>query len=210
MFCGSFKILIDFDDHGAVHLAELKQKRERCKGACFKLSAACFKENICSHGFLCLPVAVWLQDNFSEYGTIGLNLRTSKRCPPKRPPKFDLAVSRTVGTLAACHQTGGVESRTAEQSFLRWCACCWLCFKFNTPAAAGVRVDGKTLPAKSVVIAMGPWSGDATRWIPGVPRIGGQKAHSILVRPSRPVGADCLFAQVVTSSGENHDFDPLA
>ncbi|KAK9904744.1 hypothetical protein WJX75_001711 [Coccomyxa subellipsoidea] len=69
----------------------------------------------------------------------------------------------------------------------------------------GVRVDGKTLPAKSVVIAMGPWSGDATRWIPGLPRIGGQKAHSILVRPSRPVGADCLFAQVVTSSGERKE-----
>ena len=28
-----------------------KKKRERCKGACFKASAACFKENVCSHVF---------------------------------------------------------------------------------------------------------------------------------------------------------------
>ncbi|CAL8464301.1 g3836 [Coccomyxa elongata] len=66
----------------------------------------------------------------------------------------------------------------------------------------GVTVDGRRLPAKAVVIAMGPWSGDATAWFPGLPRIGGQKAHSILVRPARPVGADCLFAQLVTSSGQ--------
>lgn len=62
-------------------------------------------------------------------------------------------------------------------------------------------MEGQLLPARAVVIAMGPWSGDAAAWFPGLPRIGGQKAHSILVRPARPVGADCLFAQLVTSSG---------
>jgi glycine/D-amino acid oxidase-like deaminating enzyme len=69
------------------------------------------------------------------------------------------------------------------------------------PLLPGVTVDGKVLPAMAVVIAMGPWSADAALWFPGLPRIGGQKAHSILVRPQAPVGADCLFAQIVTSSG---------
>ncbi|EIE18649.1 D-amino acid oxidase, partial [Coccomyxa subellipsoidea C-169] len=71
--------------------------------------------------------------------------------------------------------------------------------------ALSVRLDGEMLPAGRVVIAMGPWSGDAARWLPGLPRISGQKAHSILVRPSRPVGADCLFAQVVSSSGQRKE-----
>ncbi len=68
-------------------------------------------------------------------------------------------------------------------------------------ARAGVWVDGQRVAARHVIIAMGPWSADAAEWVPGLPRIGGQKAHSILMRPSRPVGPDCLFTQFVTSSG---------
>ena len=66
----------------------------------------------------------------------------------------------------------------------------------------GVNVDGDIIPADKVVIAMGPWSGDAARWLPDVPSISGQKAHSILVRPTEAIGADCLFTQFQNSSGE--------
>ena len=63
-------------------------------------------------------------------------------------------------------------------------------------------VDGETIPADKVIIAMGPWSGDAAMWLPKVPTISGQKAHSILVRPTQPIGAECLFTQFQNSSGE--------
>lgn len=83
---------------------------------------------------------------------------------------------------------------------LRLCNVCYAVVLSSAPRV-GITVDGSTLPARAVVIAMGPWSGDAAAWFPGLPRIGGQKAHSILVCPAQPIGPDCLFAQFVTSSG---------
>ena len=67
----------------------------------------------------------------------------------------------------------------------------------------GVNVDGTIIPADKVVIAMGPWSGDAAKWLPNMPVISGQKAHSILVRPTQQIGAECLFTQFQNSSGES-------
>ena len=67
---------------------------------------------------------------------------------------------------------------------------------------AGVTVNGETIPADKVLIAMGPWSGEAAKWLPNVPTISGQKAHSILVRPTQPIGAECLFTQYQNSSGK--------
>lgn len=41
-----------------------------------------------------------------------------------------------------------------------------------------------TLPADAVVIALGPWSGQAASWLPLLPGVGGQKAHSVVLRPA--------------------------
>ena len=62
-------------------------------------------------------------------------------------------------------------------------------------------MDGEIISADKVIIAMGPWSGEAAKWVPSAPMISGQKAHSILVRPTEPVGPDCLFTQFQSSSG---------
>ncbi|CAK0761244.1 hypothetical protein CVIRNUC_002841 [Coccomyxa viridis] len=72
-------------------------------------------------------------------------------------------------------------------------------------SVTGVNVDGETIPADKVIIAMGPWSGEAAKWVPSAPIISGQKAHSILVRPTEPVGPDCLFTQFQNSSGRHTD-----
>ncbi|KAI8463654.1 MAG: hypothetical protein J3K34DRAFT_140100 [Monoraphidium minutum] len=48
----------------------------------------------------------------------------------------------------------------------------------------GVEVEGAGLvEADAVVIALGPWSGQAAAWLPQLPRVGGQKAHSVVLRP---------------------------
>lgn len=39
------------------------------------------------------------------------------------------------------------------------------------------------VPADAVVIAMGPWSGQAAKWGLPVPAVSGQKATSIVLRP---------------------------
>ncbi len=65
----------------------------------------------------------------------------------------------------------------------------------------GVRVDGETVPADVVVIAMGPWSTRAAQGLP-LPPIHGLKGHSITLKPTEPVPAHALFTDYTTDTGE--------
>lgn len=66
----------------------------------------------------------------------------------------------------------------------------------------GVQVDGELINADAVLIAMGPWSGQAAAWLP-VPLIMGLKGHSITLRPEHAVPAQALFVDYVTAAGEH-------
>ena len=58
------------------------------------------------------------------------------------------------------------------------------------------------MPASTVVIAMGAWSGKAQQWLKNnTPAFSGQKAHSIIVKTTDPVTAHCLFLNHKTKSG---------
>jgi len=70
----------------------------------------------------------------------------------------------------------------------------------NGTAIRGIDIDGKEMEADAVVIAMGPWSALARRWLP-VPDVYGLKGHSIVLRPSAPVPAEAIFADVETEDG---------
>ena len=63
-------------------------------------------------------------------------------------------------------------------------------------------VDGEHIEADAVVIAMGPWSGQAAKWLP-VPNITGQKYASIVLRPDEDISNHMLFLSYRTSSGVN-------
>ena len=64
----------------------------------------------------------------------------------------------------------------------------------------GVDIDDRELKPDVVVIAMGPWSGLARRWLP-VPDVYGLKGHSILLRPSASVPAEALFIDIEADDG---------
>ena len=66
---------------------------------------------------------------------------------------------------------------------------------------AGVVVDGEEVEADAVVIAMGPWSGQAAKWLP-VPDITGQKYASIVLRPEEEISNHMLFLSYKTASGK--------
>ena len=66
--------------------------------------------------------------------------------------------------------------------------------------ATGAIVDGVSMPADAVVIAMGPWSILACRWLP-LPGVFGIKGHSIVYR-FEPDSAAALFVEVETEEGE--------
>ena len=62
------------------------------------------------------------------------------------------------------------------------------------------QVSGQILEADVVVIAMGPWSGQASDWLK-VPRIVGNRAHSILIVPKEPMSPHALFTDVTSKNG---------
>jgi glycine/D-amino acid oxidase-like deaminating enzyme len=69
-------------------------------------------------------------------------------------------------------------------------------------AVAGVALDtGETVDADAVVIAMGPWSILATRWLP-LPAVFGYKGHSLVFRTGDGVPAEALFLEYEEADGE--------
>jgi glycine/D-amino acid oxidase-like deaminating enzyme len=65
---------------------------------------------------------------------------------------------------------------------------------------AGVEVDGELIDGDALVIAMGPWSILASRWLP-LPRIYGLKGHSLVFETGAKVSADALFLEHQEENG---------
>ena len=68
-------------------------------------------------------------------------------------------------------------------------------------AVRGVRVDGVEIAADAVVIAMGPWSILAARWLP-LPAVAGLKGYSVVLAPQGEIAAQALFVEYESASGE--------
>src|SRR5262245_18155868 len=72
----------------------------------------------------------------------------------------------------------------------------------NNGAASGVVVDrGETVEGDGVVIALGPWSILATRWV-SLPAVYGFKGHSVVFNSSDSIPAEALFLEYREASGE--------
>jgi glycine/D-amino acid oxidase-like deaminating enzyme len=70
-------------------------------------------------------------------------------------------------------------------------------------AALGVLVDGEEVQADAVVIAMGPWSLAACRWLP-LPAVHGLKGNNVVFRSGDGVSADALFVELAATDGATH------
>jgi glycine/D-amino acid oxidase-like deaminating enzyme len=69
-------------------------------------------------------------------------------------------------------------------------------------AASGVALEsGDIVEGDAVVIAMGPWSILATRWLP-LPAVFGFKGHSLVFETGDAVPAEALFLEYQEASGE--------
>ena len=85
--------------------------------------------------------------------------------------------------------------------------------QFEGDKVTGVVVDGEVMPADVVVIAMGPWSGQAASWIPGWKdklKVHGDQANSILLKPEKPVGANALFTSFRDRKGHSTEVEVYA
>jgi glycine/D-amino acid oxidase-like deaminating enzyme len=61
-------------------------------------------------------------------------------------------------------------------------------------------VDGELIEGDAVVIAMGPWSALAARWVP-MPMVYGLKGHSLILRNPGPISPHALFVECEAEDG---------
>jgi glycine/D-amino acid oxidase-like deaminating enzyme len=75
-----------------------------------------------------------------------------------------------------------------------------LAFSPDGGRATGVFVEADLIEGDAVVIAMGPWSVLAARWLP-VPAIYGLKGHSLLFKSASPLTPHALFVDYEAEDG---------
>ena len=73
----------------------------------------------------------------------------------------------------------------------------------DAAARKRVEIDGGTIEADAVVIAMGPWSILAAGWLP-LPAVFGLKGHSLVFDTGAKVPAEALFLEYQEASGGVH------
>jgi glycine/D-amino acid oxidase-like deaminating enzyme len=71
----------------------------------------------------------------------------------------------------------------------------------NGTARGVILASGEAVEGDAVVIAMGPWSILASRWLP-LPAVVGHKGHSLIFETGNDVPAEALFREYRTANGE--------
>jgi glycine/D-amino acid oxidase-like deaminating enzyme len=121
----------------------------------------------------------WLDGDGVVTAALG-STETTAQVHPARFAEALLEAARGRGTRL---RAGTVEDIVARDSVVR-----------------GVRIDGETLDADAVVLAMGPWTSHvARRWLP---RVSGLKGYSVTLAGATPP-AHALFVDYRTSDGRH-------
>jgi glycine/D-amino acid oxidase-like deaminating enzyme len=97
--------------------------------------------------------------------------------------------------------TGLMKAAEAEGATLRQGTVVSL-MRYPDGGVHGVMLDsGESVEAEAVVIAMGPWSILAARWLP-LPAVYGYKGHSLVFDSGGATGSEALFLEYREASGE--------
>jgi len=97
--------------------------------------------------------------------------------------------------------TGLMRAAEAEGAELRPGAVVDLVRRPSGPVGGVVLDDGGIVEGDAVVIAMGPWSILATRWLP-LPAVYGFKGHSLVFETGDSIPAEALFLEYQEATGE--------
>jgi glycine/D-amino acid oxidase-like deaminating enzyme len=121
----------------------------------------------------------WLSDGV----TIGAQLSTTETTAMVNPRAFTLGMTRAAEQHGASVRHGEVTglSRRAD-------------------TIVGVEVDGETIAADAVVIAMGPWSLRAAQWL-RLPLVYGLQSPSLVYDTAQDVPPEALFLDYQDESG---------
>jgi glycine/D-amino acid oxidase-like deaminating enzyme len=124
----------------------------------------------------------WLSDSVSLSGQLGSPQTTAL----VEPHGFTTGLMRAAETQGAELRHGTVVDLLRDR---------------NGAARGVVLEDGETVEGDGVVIAMGPWSILATRWLP-LPAVYGYKGHSLIFRTGDAIPGEALFLEYQESGGE--------
>ena len=122
----------------------------------------------------------WLAGSAAVHGRLG----TAETTAQVDPAAFTGAMMRAALTAGARLTIGTVTGVTQGAD----------------GAVRGVVVDGQEMAGDAVVIAMGPWSILASRWLP-LPAVYGLKGHSLVFRYAPQPVPHALFVELETGGG---------
>ncbi|MFQ5760640.1 MAG: NAD(P)/FAD-dependent oxidoreductase [Acidiferrobacterales bacterium] len=126
----------------------------------------------------------WLNGNCAVRYALGTSTTTAQ----VHPEKFTRALVDAAIARGATLQIGCIEGISLS----------------GTPSTVrSIVVDGTPTSADAAVIAMGPWSNTASKWLP-LPPVGGAKSQSITLHPIDGIPAHALFVDYRTEAGEQH------
>jgi glycine/D-amino acid oxidase-like deaminating enzyme len=124
----------------------------------------------------------WLSDDVSITRRLGSTETTAQ----VHPAAFTAAMMRTAEAAGAKLRLGRVGGLARSGA-----------------RVTGVEVDGETVAADAVVIAMGPWSILAARWL-ALPAVYGLKGHSVVYETGSRARAEAVFLEYEERRGESH------
>lgn len=125
------------------------------------------------------PALPWLSKGVAINQRLGTGATTAQ----VHPGEFTKAMVRAAEARGAELKLGAVTAILRKDGCVR-----------------GVEIDGETLSADAVVIAMGPWSIVAANWLP-LPRVFGLKGHSLVFETGTAVPGEALFLEYREASG---------
>ena len=125
-----------------------------------------------------LPSPGWLDGNVVAHQEIG----TAETTAQVNPLSFTTALVEEAVTAGAELLTGVVDGLSFD----------------DAGAVTGVSVDGTTIPADALVLALGPWTSQAQRWI-ALPQVLGSKGASIVMAADVP--AQVVFSEYIDRDG---------
>ena len=121
----------------------------------------------------------WISSSVAIVGQIGSNATTAQ----VHPAAF------TMGMMRAAEAWGAKVLLGEMKGLLR-----------RDGDVVGVLFDGEALEADAVVIAMGPWSILAAKWLP-LPPVFGLKGHSLIFQTGATIPPEALFLEYVEPGG---------
>ncbi|MGE0226028.1 MAG: NAD(P)/FAD-dependent oxidoreductase [Acetobacteraceae bacterium] len=132
-----------------------------------------------SHGLALGAGPGWISRDVAIAGKIGSTATTAQ----VHPAAF------TIGMMRAAEARGAEVLIGETQGLLR-----------RDGAVVGVQFDGNALEADAVVIAMGPWSILAAKWLP-LPPVFGLKGHSLVFQTGATIPPEALFLEYAEPGG---------